>query len=463
MEKPTIVKLEQSPGIRVATFEEAFGEWSEARGKRQEKKAARQQAKQTRKAAKQGAKQAKKQQRIESRLTRKATRKVGRQDVKAQKQAAKQDRKTAKALMKQDRRTAKAAARIDRRAMRRPDELIEEELQDENSLAMSDSAPVIDERGDLQEQPNTAEGTSESDESYDEPAYHDTNEDESAEENDEEYLEEEEGYDDESDEESEFNGGTAFEYDSADGGTQFSKEAIDGTESNVSEILRRIEANKFLIGKINQSLANLRAGMNQKLSEAQRADIISKMNRFKESLDKRNNRAVELTAQLEAFSQASGRRQAKQAARQSAKVERKAVKQAAKTAKVAAKVERQAVKQAGKTAKVAAKQERKAIKRPPVQEPGITEVEQGLNAEIEENRIEVPADEMSSANGIELYAMGDKNEEFVPEDRIVEVKYGADGISSGLRKVGISPNVILIGGALLLAYWANKKYNFVKV
>lgn len=492
MEKPTIVKLTEPAGIGVATFEEAFGDFSEARGKRQEKKAARQQARQTRKATKQAAKQAKKQSRIESRLTRKATRKAGRQEVKAAKQVAKQQRKTDKALMKQDRRTAKTAARIDRRAMRRPDELEPQELIDESALAMQDT-PVVEQQYEdatYDEGATNGYGTAETDENAAEPTYHDEAGSDAGE-SDEEYVEEEyeeEPYDSEEGDydegesedeygadgedssaegdDSDFNGGTAFEFDSADG-SAFQNEAM-AKEANVAEILKRIEANKKLIEVIQGKIKDIHTSMNQRLPESQRRKLIEDIKRFKTSLDLRNNRGIELQQQLEAFSNASGKRAAKQAARQekkavrqAAKVERKATHQAAKTAKVAARTERKAIHQAAKTAKVAARQERKAIQRPPVQEPGVTEVEQGLNAEIEENRIEVPADEMSSANGIELYAMGDKNEEFVPEDRIIEIKYGADGIGGNVRKF-IRPSYVLIGGALVVAYWLNKKYQIVK-
>lgn len=467
MEKPTIVKLTEAPSIRVATFEEAFGDHSEARGNRQAKKAAKQVARQTRKATKKSAKQAKKQQRIEAKVQRKVTRKVGRQEVKGAKQAARQDRRTTNALMKQDRRTAKTAARIDRRAMRRPDELAPEELLDENAVAMSDTPDqqsYSEPQAQYEETGDEGEGTAESDENYTEPTYHDDSE-----ESDEEYVEEEyeePGYDDEYSEDEysaegseDFNGGSQFQYDSAEGGA-FEKEAID-KEANVGEILNRIEANKVLIQRIIDRMNSIKSSMNQRLPDFQRRKLIEDMKRFKTSLDVRNNRAAELQMQLEAFSNASGKRAAKVAARQ-----------ATKTAKVAAKQERKAVRQAGKTAKVAAKVERKAVRQtakvarkatpPPVaEEPGVTEVEQGLNADIEEGRIEVPADETSSANGMELYAMGDKNEEFVPEDRIVEIKYGADGIGSGIAKV-VRPTFILWGAGLYLAYLANKKYQFIK-
>jgi len=532
MEKPTIIQLTEPSGIRVATFEEAFGDHSEARGKRQEKKAARQEAKQTRKATKQAsrtqkktaridaratkqvARQAAKQQKVEAKTQKKVARKVGRQEVKAAKQVAKQDRKTTKALMKQDRRTQKSAARMDRRAMRRPDELEPQELLDENAIAMQDSPALAEQQYEEpqyeEESDDSGYGTAESDEDAGEPTYHDDSEESDEEYAEEEYEEEpyddsdsydydETGYGDEYGEDeygadgeesesaegdddssaegddSDFNGGTTFEFDSAEG--QFKDEAMK-QEANVAEIIQRQQANQMLIQRIIDKMKIIRDSMNRRMPDSQRMKCIDDLKKFKASLDGRNSRAVELQQQLEAFSEASGKRAAKQAARaevksnkQAAKVARKEVRQAGRTANVAARQEARltrpspVAKAAGRVApravaKVAA---RKApVPPPPAEEEyGVTEVEQGLNADIQENRIEVPAEETSGANGIELYAMESKNEEFVPEDRIVEIKYGADGIGGNIRKF-VRPSLILGAAVLLTAYWVNKKYQWIK-
>jgi hypothetical protein len=123
----TIIKLDGNPNdssmvVRSATFEEAFGDFSEARGKgrarrqarkldRQENKAERKVARQTTKQAKIGAKQETRQLRRggrqEARIGRRATRKDLRQGIRAEQQADRMARRGARLDMRQQREDAK--------------------------------------------------------------------------------------------------------------------------------------------------------------------------------------------------------------------------------------------------------------------------------------------------------------------------------------------------------------------
>jgi hypothetical protein len=122
----TIIKLggvsDSSMVVRSATFEEAFGDYSEARGKgrarrqerrleRQENKAERKVARQTTKQAKIGAKQETRQLRKggrqEARIGRRATRKDLRQGIRTEQQADRMGRRGARLDMRQQREDAK--------------------------------------------------------------------------------------------------------------------------------------------------------------------------------------------------------------------------------------------------------------------------------------------------------------------------------------------------------------------
>lgn len=126
----TIIKLggvsDSNMVVRSATFEEAFGDFSEARGKgrarrqarrldRQEKKAERKVARQTTKQAKIGAKQETRQLRRggrqEARIGRRATRKDLRQAMRTEQQADRMGRRGARLDMRQQREEARQMRR----------------------------------------------------------------------------------------------------------------------------------------------------------------------------------------------------------------------------------------------------------------------------------------------------------------------------------------------------------------
>lgn len=418
MENATIVTLSPSSGVQAVTFEEAFGEFSEARGKAK----ARQAARQERKIQRQENKAAKKVAKVEVRAAKKAAKQAARQERRLTRQEAKSGRQE----VRQGRKATRVESRIARRNLRRPDE--EPVQEDESSVAMQDTATPSPREREYEVPEADYEGTAEENNDYTEPSAN-SGSDYAPSEEETDY--EEEGYEGEdggdySDEEESGYAGSEFEFDNAEGST-FGSEIAD-VEGNVADIQKRIQANNYLIEKIKASLNRLRQGMNQRLTEAQRNKIIQDMNGFKASLEKRLNRAIELDAQLEAFSSANGRGR-----------------------------RRKPVKRAGKR-RHANNGVRRRVRR---RRPNLTTVESGLHADIQRNRIVVPASETnSSADGIEMYATDATNEFDAPQNRVIEMKSGFDGL--GTIKIGgksISGANVLVGAALIgLGIYAAKKY-----
>jgi hypothetical protein len=149
----TIIKLEPTnttvgrsaaSSVRSATFEEAFGEYSELRGgrrkKRQDRKMDRIEARKERQTARiearkekrltrVGAKDDVRSERQDRRIARKSDKRLGRQQRRTDVMEARQGRKTGRMEQVQDRRTARKGKRIERRALGQEDELETEDTQ----------------------------------------------------------------------------------------------------------------------------------------------------------------------------------------------------------------------------------------------------------------------------------------------------------------------------------------------
>ena len=108
------------------TFEEAFGEFSEVRGRgrarRAKRVADRQEKRKERKLGRVSARDEVKAARQESRIGRRATRKERRQAIRDEQQAARQGRRDVRAERSQDRRDMRTERRMGRRDMRNPEE-----------------------------------------------------------------------------------------------------------------------------------------------------------------------------------------------------------------------------------------------------------------------------------------------------------------------------------------------------
>ncbi len=155
----------------VATFEEAFGEYSEARGRGRERRKKRREERKERKleriADRQEVKQARiaardevKEDRQERRIDRRQRRKAGRQEIRTEQAQARQDRRTGRLESREGRRLMRTEGRVARRGLRRPeDELPVEEGVLESGL---DETTPQEMGGDQGYEP-----TAESDQIYD--------------------------------------------------------------------------------------------------------------------------------------------------------------------------------------------------------------------------------------------------------------------------------------------------------
>ena len=140
----TTVGRSAASSVRSATFEEAFGEYSELRGgrrkKRQDRKMDRIEARKERKTgriearkekrlARVGAKDDVRSERQDRRIARKSDKRLGRQQRRTDVMEARQGRRTGRMELVQDRRTARKGKRIERRALGK-----DEELENEDTL-----------------------------------------------------------------------------------------------------------------------------------------------------------------------------------------------------------------------------------------------------------------------------------------------------------------------------------------
>ena len=127
--------------VRSATFEEAFGEYSELRGKRRQKRQDRRmdkiEARRERRKAREEARREKKLGRIQTRDEVKSGRRLNRQRRRTDVMEARQDRRTGRMEKVQDRRTGRKKKRLERRELGR-----EEDERDDLGTGASSSDPI---------------------------------------------------------------------------------------------------------------------------------------------------------------------------------------------------------------------------------------------------------------------------------------------------------------------------------
>ncbi len=131
--------------VRSATFEEAFGEYSELRGKRRQKRQDRRmdriEARRERRKAREEARREKKLGRIQTRDEAKSGRRLNRQRRRTDVMKARQERRTGRMEMVQDRRTGRKKKRLERRALGR-----DEETEMDDTMDTSVSSPTAVDR-----------------------------------------------------------------------------------------------------------------------------------------------------------------------------------------------------------------------------------------------------------------------------------------------------------------------------
>ena len=406
--KATTVCLEPTNDSNdVLTFEQAFGDYSEARGKGRARREARRAARAKRKLTRQAVKSARKQARIKKR---------------ADAQRARQEKRTARVKMAQERRMLRKQGRLDRKALGKEEEGETEEGETEEGTTEdgntedgggsngggSDNGASAEDSGSVSDD---SEGSEEgSSESSEDSADEEVDADENA---------------GESDDESGFTGDIGF-----DGTIGASEEDIrwqdyfssaEGNAKinpNVTKIAKSIEQHKEAISQLEKQIdAEQEKGQNSNRCNAQ-------INRHRSQLDKLEDVLGGYSAfDGEDLSQARGGKDG--LARRKAEV---------------------------RVAKHQAREERKSYRKR--KRKINTQVQRGLKAKMGKNSIVVPAEELSgfNATGTGLIALDSPNDFDAPETRKFDLLFSnAEGDKKAKRKklligvgIGVAVGILTI-------------------
>jgi len=242
LDNARVVTLEPSTGETTVTFEEAFGEHSELRGRGRARRQARRQARRMK------------------RISNRAERKRARQSMRAEQQEARQLRKD-----------TRKSRRVQRKAM-----------GDEPEEQETSSAPVStdDQSGDYSH--DNLQSTSSDDENQ-------TSGDEESQDG---------GEVSEQDEESTTDAETTDENSSFDAETR--------SNPIYDDLTRRIQSNLQIIQKTNEQLTNVEAMLKSRVASDVMARLLKKRTELKATLQARTERVRELQTKLESFSEARG-------------------------------------------------------------------------------------------------------------------------------------------------------------
>lgn len=412
MENATIIKLEPNQQVQsVTTFEEAFGEHSNLHGKGRARR------------------QARKMQRIKNRGERKAARRANRQ-------AKVED----KAIRKQTRQTARLSRKANRKASRGNDDSA---MPDDTSASTTDttagmqdtSAPISDNgNGTAGPDIDTGAGSSITDAGngtagpeIDTGFQDDQQEDDGS--TDDGSSGDDGGYDDSGDD-----GGDTDSFDGYYDNFEDEYASFDGNENKlaandfymfeseegspvrgrihpkVKEVARKAEWNKELVSRLQAQFDGCNFDGNEKAGEA-----------LSNKIAKHRKRAVELESSLDAYSEAGGKRRTSEvkAARREARKQRMGARKTSENSAAS-------------------------------KGTNVTTIEQGLNPQVSDNRIEVPASE-SSADGYNtgITALDAKNDYDAPQ--ATEIKLGFDSTKAKMALANINWKHVGIGVGIAAA------------
>lgn len=401
MEKPTIVTLDGSnEQDSTLTFEQAFGDYSEARGRR-------------RGGGFLARMRAKRQARRIERIRMRAERKRARQQMRAEQQEARQMRKDTR----KSRRVARKSMGDDG-----SDDAGSEDSgsEDSGSGSGSGSGYGSSTQDTTEEPPSSNDGNGEGE-------YQTTQDgDYEAGVQEEEQVDNEQGI---SDEESGFTGEVSF-----DGTIAMSEDDVRWNEyfssaegsrkinPEIKKLARKIEQTKEFISRIENNLRGLIIANADK----------TKIAHIRKQLAFYRNRLANLEGKLAGYSSFEGDYSEARGGRRAVSRRKAEVRHAKREARK----ERKAVIRANRKN---ARLERRGR--------GVTEVESGLNPELGDNSIEVPADETSSfsAQGTGLIGLDEQYDIDAPETRKFDLNFSnADG--STLKSLNIKN--IAIGVAI---------------
>jgi hypothetical protein len=469
MEGARIIKLEGPVNVTASSFEEAFGEYSELRGRGRARRAARR-----------ADRQEKKRARIQDRQATRSARKQARIQKRADAMRARQEKRTARMQMAQDRRMQRKQARVQRRALGR-----EEEMMDEENLPMDEGQggyqeplpPRQDEGGYVEEGGAPEQGGGfayEEEGGYPEEGGGYGNgmgESETTEDSDI-YAAEEEAFDEEGYGADGINyedlGSTddlltlepndfysyMDDYAGADGQPQVVKAKIN---PEVKKTAMKAEWNKELITRLKAQIDNAMSAIDKlksrelKTGQSQ-ADNIRRYQKFINSIrakiDTAMDRALSFDGSLDEYSGADdyseirGKR-GKSVEKRRRNAEVKAARQEARKARVKSRKQNIAAKR---------------MARKGLSGESVIPVEEQLQPEFDTQRITIPAEDLTTgADGrTGLIALDEANDIDAPVERQIDIKLGVDGSKTGGKKInwlGIGIGVAIAG----IAIWYGKK------
>lgn len=452
-----VIQLGPAPSpSQSVSFEEAFGEFSELRGKGRARRAARKQDKiqkrKERRLARVSARDEVQSARQDSRISRRSRRKAGRQAIRSEQQGARQARKDERNVRRMGRRTFRTEGRQNLKDIRNPEEApIEEGLDTgvDQEMGSNEAYSSQPETG-YQEQPETGGYAPEESSSQEEwgGGYNTSagwGEDTQDVETPYDYGNEE-PYEGESYQEDSFveDGDYLGEYQASEDDVPF--DGVMGAEDRYSELSdsKSINVDPHVQDIVNKLI------WNQELVsrlEEKRKSTKGNPQEISRKIIERKKRIVELQKQLEDFSNCCGQYSNADGSEETMRNRGMQVSKA----KHIANRERMMVRKGNAGAKQMHGQ--MAHSRRVRHGGGVTPVSPDLRPRFGHNRIEVPSKSNATGlNGIDL-------EEDFDAPRTREIYLGVDGGSTN----SINWGSILIGVGLGVAgIWAAKKYNLLK-
>ncbi len=423
----TVVKLAPNQGVVSVSFDEAFGDYSEARGDRRRRRYARKMERVQMKRDLRKAKGEAKGERQMDRQARRTNKTVARQERKSLRSEGRQGRKTSRTTARQERRGMRATGRLERKQLsdsyKEPESSEEENSTEEQGYAQESNAGQLP-QGNYSDETQDEGGNSYTEEGGD--RYN--NEDDSLVEDEggEEGITDEDSYS----EEDEYIGNEAGD-DSSFNGEASGDASID---PRVNAAAMRVEWHRHQIEKLRRAIDGMR--VTNGTGQMKRLQMMREIGKHNQSMQNINSGLDEY-----AFSGANGENRGRMvnAARKKAYKTRMAYKRLKKM---------------------------------------VTPVQGSLSASISKNRIVVPAS-TSSADGTVnvsdlnmndgevgltertgMIALDSTNDYGAPETKVIDVNYSN---ASGDGKGGNMALKVVVGiAAGVAAIYLIKKYKLIK-
>lgn len=473
MEGVRIIKLD-SP-LTVTSFEDAFGEFSEARGRGRARRKQR------------------RLERIANRKEVRSARATARIANRAERQAARQEKRTANMEMRQQRRTARKTLKEERRAIgQEPEQAMDQQTamemaQPTNEAPVNASEPTATTGGTgYANEPNATTGDTGGNYGVgeDQPTGQEedagqgeseTTEDSDVSSAEEQAAEEGEYFDG-------FDGGNTEGINYENLGDTSDLYALqdddfysyvsefanaDGTPSrvrarigrNVKDAAMKSEWNKEMVTRLESKIANLRSKLeNSNLDDDRRADIIDEIGELSQKVAMHKSRAIGFDGNLSDYMNADGEYSEARGKKSNNASKRGQSRRARNAERRRRKAEVRAAKKAARKARAATRRANRMAKRSERRYKSVTEVEQGvtpvereLKPEFSKNKIEIPAEDLNyNASGI--IALDEDSDFDAPRTSTFEIKSGADG-AKNVNWKGVFIGVAIAG----LAIWGAKK------